>query len=94
MHAKKTDLIFDLKTHQGSAATRQLLTPQGNQPSTILKFSWKSKPDPNMAIPIFTKILKHLNLRLGGALWAADIPDAMIMLYLETNLFNAKLLYI
>ena len=32
--------------------------PKENQPFTILKISWKSKPDPNMAIPFYKKKIK------------------------------------
>ena len=48
-----------LKLGLGSRSPASCM-PQVNQPYTILKISWKSKPGPNMKIPI-CKILKHLN---------------------------------
>ena len=41
--------------------------PGGNQLFTILKISWKSKPDPNMEMPLYFKksIQKGFHLRLS-----------------------------
>ncbi len=35
--------------------------PRESEPFIILKISWKSKPDPNMAIPLIKKISKQPN---------------------------------
>ena len=57
-------IILNIIAGLGSSASAACKTSE-NQPSTILKISWKSKIDPNMTIPLlknFSSIQKGLNL--------------------------------
>ena len=56
---------FNLELGTCASATCK---PQGNQPFTILKISWNSKPDSNMAIRLFKKKFQNIQTGLNWGL--------------------------
>ena len=51
----KADIIDVIVQIQGSAAARQPTVSLMEIILQLFKFNWKSKPDRNMAIPLFTR---------------------------------------